>query len=78
MNLRPREIQPAPEMFGKTRGRRSDRLDRISSGICERAVRLQVGELQRLVRLSVAREFRPQIADLKEQIKADILSLSVL
>jgi len=74
--LRPVEVQLAPERSGVRRGRGSDRLDRISSGIYERAVRLQLGELQKLVCLSVAREFRPKLAGLKEQIKADILSLS--
>jgi hypothetical protein len=59
------------------RSRRDCQLDRISNGIYERAVRLQLGELQHLVRLSMARELRPEPADLNEQIKADILSLSV-
>lgn len=76
--LRTAEPQPAPEVCVVRRGRRRDfQLDRISSGICERAVKVQLGELPRLVRLSMAREFRPKLADLKEQIKADILSLSV-
>ncbi len=74
--LRPVEAQPASEMFGVRRGCGVDRLDRISNGICERAVRLQLRDFRQLVRLSVAREFRPQIADLREQIRADILSLS--
>ena len=67
--LPPAEAQPAPEICGVRSERGSDCLDRISSGICERAVRLQLRELQQLVRLCVAREFRPEIADLKEQIK---------
>jgi len=76
--LRPVTPQPVPAMRVMRPGRRRDsQLDRISSSICERAVRLQLGELPRLVRLSMAREFRPKLADLKEQIKTDILSLSV-
>jgi len=74
--LVPAEAQPAPEMYGTGSERGSDCLDRIAIGIYERAVRLQLGELQKLVCLSVAREFRPKLAGLKEQIKADILSLS--
>jgi len=74
--LRPVDAQPAPGSFGM-RSRRDCQLDRISNGIYERAVRLQLGELQHLVRLSMARELRPEPADLNEQIKADILSLSV-
>lgn len=76
--LRPPEPQTVPEVCTVRRGLRRDfQLDRISIGICERAVKVQLGELPRLVRLSMAREFRPKLADLKEQIKADILSLSV-
>jgi len=75
--LRPAEPQPIPEMRIVKNGRRRDfQLDRISSRICERAVKVQLGELPRLVRLSMAREFRPKLADLREQIKTDILSLS--
>jgi hypothetical protein len=74
------EPKSAPDMSSTAGGRmRSpDRLDRISTAICARAVQLQIGELRQLVRLSLARELRPQLADLKEQIKADILSLSEL
>ena len=76
--LRPAEPQPAPELRVVRNSRRRDsQLDRISSRICERAVKVQLGELPRLVRLSMAREFRPKLADLREQIKTDILSLSV-
>ena len=75
--VRAAEAQPAAKIRAMRSGhRRNHQLNRISSGIYERAAKLHVGELPRLARLSMAREFRPKLADLREQIKADILSLS--
>ena len=56
-------------IIGGTRG--LDRsLDRISSGIYENAVRLNLREHQRLARWAAVLQFREKLADLREGIKA--------
>jgi len=52
-------------------------VDRIADRIFERAAKLQQREHQQLVRLAAAIQFRLEIARLKEDIEAGILSLSV-
>ncbi len=73
--LVPAEAQPAPEMYGTGTERGSDCLDRIATGIYERAVRLHQRDYQQWVRPAAALQFRAKLADLKEQIEADVRSL---
>jgi hypothetical protein len=53
-------------------------LDRISSGICENAVRLHRQEHQQLARWAAMIQLQEQIADLKEGIKAKQAYMRVL
>ncbi len=52
------------------------RLDQISSGIYENAVKLQRRERHQLARMAAALQFRMKVADLKQEVRASVLSLS--
>jgi hypothetical protein len=54
------------------------RLDRISSGIYENAVRLNRQEHQQVARWAAVLQFREKLADLREGIKASQTYLRVL
>ncbi len=74
--VRPREAQLGSETVGmRSRHGWSRQLDRISSGIYEHAVRLQRRERQQLACLAAALQFRTELAGLKEEIRANLLSL---
>lgn len=62
--FRPVEARLAPEVFGMRGGHGWDRrLDRVSSGIYEHAVRLHRKELQQMARRIDLRDLREKLTD---------------
>ncbi len=74
--LRPAGPQLVPQISGtRCAWGWNRRLDRISSGICENAVRLHRREHRALIRLTAAFQFRARLAGLKKEIEANVLCL---